>query len=63
MLVLNFKRFSYFQPFTHDTITQNKTHSIFMYLYKAHSVSTSLGKGEGENKKKGHRKEGVQSKN
>ena len=45
-LVLNRKRFSYFLRFTHDTITQNNTHGNFMYLYRAHSVSTSLGKGE-----------------
>ena len=51
-LVLNCKRFSYFQLFTHDTITQNTTHSNIMYLHRAHSVSTSLGKGEEKRNKK-----------
>ena len=54
------------QPFTHDMVswyhTQNTTRINIMYLCRANSVSTSLGKEEGERNKKWHRKEGVQSK-
>ena len=64
-LVLNCKRFSHFQPFTHHIITQNTTHSDIMHLYRCHSASISIGKGEGadeESKKKWRRKKGVWSK-
>ena len=49
-LVLNCERFSFVRPFTHDIITQNTTRRNIMYLYRGHSVSTSLGQGEGIHK-------------
>ena len=64
-LILNCEKCSYFRSFTHDIIKQNTTHGNIMYIYSGHSASTSLQKGEGtdeESSKKGHRKEGVQSK-
>ena len=64
-LLLNWKRLSYFRPFTPGIITQNTNHRNIMYLYRGHSAGKSIGKGEGEYKesnRKWHRKEGVQSK-
>ena len=64
-LLLNWKRLSYFRPFTPGIITQNTNHRNIMYLYRGHSAGKSIGKGEGdykESNRKWHRKEGVQSK-
>ena len=49
-LLLNWKRLSYFRPFTHGIITQNTNHRNIMYLYRGHSAGKSVGKGEGEYK-------------
>ena len=40
-VISHYRRFSYFQPFTHDIITQNTTQAILCTLY------TSFLKGEG----------------
>ena len=49
-LVLNCKRFSYFQPFTRDTITLNTTH--VMYLYRLHYKKYVTWEGGGKRQQK-----------
>ena len=44
-VILNYRKFSYFRPFTHDIITQNITHSKIYIFTEAILQLLHLGKG------------------
>ena len=44
-VILNYRRFSYFRPFTHDIITQNTTHNKIYIFIEAILQLLHLGRG------------------